>query len=118
MLLFIQLAIVVALVFLFLGSIEDLRTGEIPEKISYGYIVSALVISAVDSIVVGDVSLLVNSLFMGVCFFAFGFVLFYFGQWGGGDVKLAGGIGCTLGFLAQAGYFHDGLFPYYVTFFR
>jgi len=32
-------------------------------------------------------------------------------------VKLAGGIGCTLGFLAQAGYFHDGLFPYYVTFF-
>jgi len=68
MLLFIQLAIVVALVFLFLGSIEDLRTGEIPEKISYGYIVSALVISAVDSIVVGDVSLLVNSLFMGVCF--------------------------------------------------
>lgn len=112
-----QLAILLAIVFLVLGSFEDLKTGEIPEKISYGYIASALLVSAAASIYPGNAYLFINSLLVGICFFALGFILFYLGQWGGGDVKLAGGIGCTLGFLAQAGYFSDGLFPYYATYF-
>jgi hypothetical protein len=117
MILLLQLAILLAIVFLVLGSIEDLKTGEIPEKISYGYIASALIVAAADSIASGDAYLFLNSLLMGVSFFSLGFLLFYLGQWGGGDVKLAGGIGCTLGFLAQSGFFHDGLFPYYATYF-
>jgi hypothetical protein len=117
MILLLQLAILLAIVFLVLGSIEDLKTGEIPEKVSYGYIASALLVAAADSMASGDVYMFLNSLLMGVSFFGLGFMLFYLGQWGGGDVKLAGGIGCTLGFLAQAGFFHDGLFPYYATYF-
>lgn len=117
MIILLDLAILIGIFFLILGSIEDLKTGEIPEKVSYGYAVSALIVAAAGSFVSMDPYLFFNSLFMGVCFFAFGFVLFYLGQWGGGDVKLAGGIGCTLGFLAQAGFFHDGLFPYYMTYF-
>ncbi|MFZ2455797.1 MAG: prepilin peptidase [Candidatus Altiarchaeia archaeon] len=112
-----QFAILLAVVFLVLGSIEDLKTGEIPERISYGYIASALLVSAAAAIYAGNAYLFLNSLLMGICFFALGFLLFYLGQWGGGDVKLAGGIGCTLGFLAQLGFFHDGLFPYYATYF-
>ena len=117
MILLVQLAILLAIVFLVLGSIEDLKTGEIPEMISYGYIASSLLVAAAAAILAGDAYLFLNSLLMGASFFGLGFVLFYFGQWGGGDVKLAGGIGCTLGFLAQAGFFHDGLFPYYATYF-
>jgi hypothetical protein len=117
MILLLQLAILLAIVFLVLGSIEDLKTGEIPEKVSYGYIASSLLVAAAAAIVTGDAYLFLNSLLMGVSFFALGFGLFYLGQWGGGDVKLAGGIGCTLGFLAQAGFFRDGLFPYYATYF-
>jgi hypothetical protein len=117
MILLVQLAIILAIVFLVLGSIEDLKTGEIPEKISYGYIASALLVAAAAAIVSGDAYLFLNSLLMGVSFFVLGFGLFYLGQWGGGDVKLAGGIGCTLGFLAQSGFLHDGLFPYYATYF-
>ena len=117
MVLLLDLAILLAILFLFLGSIEDLKTGEIPEKISYGYIASALLVAGADAVLAGDSNLFLNSFLMGAAYFAVGFVLFYLGQWGGGDVKLAAGIGCTLGYLAQAGYFHDILFPYYATYF-
>lgn len=117
MILLLDFAILLAVLFLALGSIEDLKTGEIPEKISYGYVASALSVAAADAAISGNAYFFINSLLIGAAFFAVGFVLFYLGQWGGGDVKLAAGIGCTLGYLAQRGYFHDILFPYYTTYF-
>ncbi len=54
---------------------------------------------------------------MGTAFFIIGLILFYLGQWGGGDVKLMAGIGCTLGYLAYANYLTEGFFPYYLTYF-
>jgi Flp pilus assembly protein protease CpaA len=117
MFLLVQFAILLAFVFLALGSLEDLRTGEIPERISYGYVACALTVAALDSAFSGDAYFFLYSLLAGAGFFAVGYVLFYFGQWGGGDVKLAAGIGCTLGYLSHAGFFFDGLFPYYATYF-
>ena len=88
-----------------------------PRKISYGYVACALTLSALNSVFSGDAFFFLNSLLIGLGFFAVGYVFFYFGQWGGGDVKLAAGIGCTLGYLSHTGFFHDGLFPYYATYF-
>ena len=117
MILLIDLVIFLGFAFLVLGSIEDLKTGEIPEKISYGYVACALTVSALNSLFSGDAYFFLYSLLIGVGFFAVGYAFFYFGQWGGGDVKLAAGIGCTLGYLSHAGFFHDGLFPYYATYY-
>ncbi len=117
MILLIQIAILLAFVFLALGSLEDLKTGEIPEKISYGYVACALMVAAVSAVFSNDAYFFLSSLLIGAGFFAVGYVLFYTGQWGGGDVKLAAGIGCTLGYLSHAGFFVDGLFPYYATYF-
>ncbi len=100
-----------------LEALKTLRPESIPEKISYGYVACALTLSAFNSFFSGDAYFFLNSLLIGAGFFAVGYVLFYFGQWGGGDVKLAAGIGCTLGYLSHAGFFHDGLFPYYATYY-
>ena len=107
----------IALIFLALGSYVDLKTGEIPEKISYGFISSVLIISAIDSIYKADIHFFLNSLLMGIAFFMVSFVFFYLGQWGGGDVKLMGGIGCSLGYLAHVNHLVEGFFPYYLTYF-
>jgi len=115
--LLITFIIATAVIFLAVGSYFDLKTGEIPEKISYGFISLALIIAASNSILNSDIQFFLNSLFLGTAFFIIGLILFYLGQWGGGDVKLMAGIGCTLGYLAYANYFTEGFFPYYLTYF-
>ena len=118
MLSFVGLVIIVSLVSLIMASFFDLKTGEIPEKVNYGYVFLVLAFSAFDSISSGDASLFLSTLIPGAAFFIVGYALFYFGQWGGGDVKLMAGIGCSLGYLAYAGSLPAVfLFPYYVTYF-
>ena len=118
MLSFIGLVILVSLVCLIMASLFDLKTGEIPEKVNYGFVLAVLALSALDSYSTGDASLFLSTLMPGAAFFILGFVLFYFGQWGGGDVKLMAGIGCSMGYLAYAGSLPSGfVFPFYVTYF-
>lgn len=118
MILLVDLIIVASVIYLAAGSIADLRTGEIPEEISYGFIITALTVAAVNSFIENNYLFLIESFSVGLGFFLVGFLLFYLGQWGGGDVKLVSGVGCTLGFLHAAGYIRDGLlFPYYTAYF-
>jgi prepilin signal peptidase PulO-like enzyme (type II secretory pathway) len=74
----------------------DLRTTEIPDPIPYAMIAIALIIYGYQSIAAWDYIPLVNSIAVGAVLFGFGFLLYYFGQWGGGDVKLLSAIGFLL----------------------
>jgi len=113
MLLLPELVVFASMVFLGLTSYADLRTGEIPDRLSYGYIAVLLVLSAYGSFLEGEASLFIESLTIGVGFFIAGFLMFYLGQWGGGDVKLVAGIGCALGFLNHVKYLPENAIPYY-----
>lgn len=113
----IEFMIALSVTALLLGSFFDLRTGEIPEKVSYGFIALALITSIAESLASSNPSFFAYSLLAGAGFFSVGFVLFYLGQWGGGDVKLMGGIGCSLGYLSYANHLPQALLPYYATYF-
>ncbi|MFH1788799.1 MAG: prepilin peptidase, partial [Candidatus Altiarchaeota archaeon] len=86
-------------VFLALASIADLRTGEIPEKISWGLSLTILALALTQTITTSDATPLISSIGIGTIFFGFAYVVYRMGQWGGGDVKLMGGIGCSLGLM-------------------
>jgi hypothetical protein len=110
---------------LMLASYFDLRTGEIPEKLTRGLIVVVIVTATLYSLYTFNPSFLLTSVIVGVGFFIFGYVMFYLGEWGGGDVKLLAGIGCSLGLLGSMNYFIEspfplyveGIFPYYIDYF-
>ncbi len=71
----------------------DLKTGEVPEWCSMG--VAAVVGAAClgCGLFFWDADYLIEPILWGALSFSVAYVIFYFGQWGGGDVKLLGGIG-------------------------
>jgi len=111
--------------FLLLASCFDLKTGEIPEKLTRGLIVIVITTAMIFSIYRVNPSFVLASVVVGTGFFILGYVMFYLGEWGGGDVKLLAGIGCSLGFLNSMNYFTEissplyleGIFPYYIDYF-
>jgi len=86
----------VALVGSSLAAAWDLRTTEIPDEIPYAMIVAALLFYGAQSLLGWSYWPIVNSAIAGLALFGFGFVMYYFGQWGGGDAKLLAAIGFLL----------------------
>jgi len=125
MLTIVELVAGLTALFLLLASYFDLKTGEIPEKLTRGLIVIIIIIAMIHSLYTLDSSFLLTSVVVGTSFFILGYIMFYLGEWGGGDVKLLAGIGCSLGLLSSMNYFTElssstyleGIFPYYVDYF-
>ncbi|ODS41989.1 MAG: hypothetical protein MSIBF_01160 [Candidatus Altiarchaeales archaeon IMC4] len=116
----IEFVIGAALFFLVAASYYDLRTGEIPDRISLGMAGFFLFIALVSSVFSHNPSFIVNSAVIGASYFIAAYLLLRLGQWGGGDVKLFAGIGCLLGYMNAAGLFgalaHKGIIPYYLVY--
>ena len=91
-LIFIPLTIIVLLI----ASYNDLRSREVPDWFSYGFLIAVLGIRAVFSVEYGWTILLSGVLGLLICFTLACF-LYYSNQWGGGDSKLLMGMGALLG---------------------
>ncbi|MBI4147964.1 prepilin peptidase [Candidatus Woesearchaeota archaeon] len=90
--------IVVALVLCAFASVTDLKTREVPDWLNYGGIIFGLGSHAIVSLLQWNVWLIVDSiagLLLGV---ALGCLMYYTGQWGGGDSKLVMALGALIGF--------------------
>lgn len=74
----------------------DLKTTEIPDEIPYVMMGVAIVMYVVEAFITGNYSPILQSLFWGLILLGFGFLMYYFGQWGGGDAKLLSAIGFLL----------------------
>lgn len=79
------------------GSYADLKTREVPDWLSFGLIFSGIGIRFIYSAVSFDWSYLVYGLFGLAVFVVLGYIMFYAGQWGGGDSKLLMGLGAVFG---------------------
>jgi Flp pilus assembly protein protease CpaA len=90
------IAFAVALAGAALGAAWDLRTTEIPDEIPYVMIAIGLLLYGWQSYAEGSIWPLAWSLGVGGAFFAFGFLMYQIGQWGGGDAKLLAAVGCLL----------------------
>ena len=83
----------IALVWLIFASLQDIKTREVPDWISYSLIIIALAFYSIKSIVMKDFSFIIQSLFGSIFLFLLGNLMYYTRQWGGGDVKLLAALG-------------------------
>jgi Flp pilus assembly protein protease CpaA len=100
--------IVISLCFLALiiASISDLKTREVPDWLNYGLIIAGFVINGMFSIVQWHPKLILYSMLGFAITFIIALIMFYTGQWGGGDAKMLMGLGALIGFNLK----FEGLF--------
>jgi len=87
----------VCLAGLLVGTYTDIRTREVPDWINYGLIFSGFGIAIIYSIVYWNLSYILKSIAGFGLFFIIAYVMYYTGQWGGGDSKMIMGIGALVG---------------------
>ena len=92
------LLIIISLVVLLVASITDLKTREVPDYLSYGFIISILGIRLIYSFY-SDFSYFWHGFLGFFAMFLFGAVMYYLKQWGGADAKLFMGLGAVFGSL-------------------
>ena len=103
-----------------LASIFDLKTREVPDTLSYIFILGVLGISLLYSAYTSSL-FFVYGLLGGAIFFLFGYILYITKQMGGADVKLLTGLGIVFandfvwGFPLSLLFFFSLLFKYGVS---
>ncbi len=89
--------IVLSLLALVAASVSDLKTREVPDWLSYGLLITACAVRLVLFATTYDWMILLDGLIGFGFFFAIACLMFYSGQWGGGDSKLLMGLGALFG---------------------
>ncbi|MCK4634671.1 MAG: prepilin peptidase [Candidatus Aenigmarchaeota archaeon] len=84
-----------------LASYFDLKTTEIPDEIPLAMVVLGLLTRFGYALFTGNWNFLLIPALIGGGFFLFGLLMYYTGQWGGGDAKLLGAIGILMGTLPE-----------------
>jgi len=101
-----SLAFIYGLVFSFIllvvGSYTDFKWRELPDWISYGSMYLGIFMSLIYSVILKDVTFVLNSIYGIIFAYIIGALMYYTGLWGGGDSKALMGMGALLGFSFQA----------------
>ncbi|MDI6798625.1 MAG: prepilin peptidase [Candidatus Aenigmarchaeota archaeon] len=92
-----------------LAGLCDLKTTEIPDEIPYAMIAIALILYGIQSYLQWSYWPLLNSLIAGLSLLGFGFMMYYLGQWGGGDAKTLSAIGFL---IPTSELFPELIFPF------
>lgn len=88
-----DISLAVALTGSAIAGLYDLKTTEIPNRISLTMIITGLLINSLQSIIELSPVYVLQSLAVGSSFFTLGFLMYLGGQWGGGDAKILTAIG-------------------------
>lgn len=96
-----------------LAGYVDLRTTEIPDEIPVAMALFAFLWGGLAYITSGS-TVLLQSLLVGGAFFGLGFLMYYTGQWGGGDAKLLAAVGMLV--PAAPVFAVNTLFPFALSF--
>ena len=107
------LLLAIAIIGSFAAGFYDLKTSNVPDKLCISMIILGLIIHIISGIITKDFTMFLYSLLFGGMFLAFGFLMYYTGQWGGGDGELLVVIGVLLPNLSLT-YSH---FPFALSFF-
>jgi Flp pilus assembly protein protease CpaA len=109
------ISLVVAFVGSSIAALFDLKTTEIPDEIPDVMIAVGLIFAGVQTYQQWNVWPLLSSAIAGLGLLGFGFLMYYFGQWGGGDAKLLAGIGFLMPKFTS-GFMPESFLPFPLTF--
>tara|TARA_B100002003_G_C14145465_1_gene550731 strand:+ start:1137 stop:1991 length:855 start_codon:yes stop_codon:yes gene_type:complete len=87
----------IALIYLLIASYTDIKTREVPDWLNFSLVPLALGVRLIYSLAVNEYSVIIDGLVGFAAFFVLALVMFYTGQWGGGDSKLLMGLGALIG---------------------
>src|SRR3989338_10395029 len=82
---------------LLVGSLTDLKTREVPDLVNFGLLIIGFCLSFLASLVFWNSSYFISSLLGFALCFLLACIMFYTGQWGGGDAKMLMALGSLLG---------------------
>jgi prepilin signal peptidase PulO-like enzyme (type II secretory pathway) len=82
---------------LLIGSYTDFKTREVPDWVNLGLIGVGIGINILFSIIYWKINFILASAVGFGIFFAIAWIMFYLGQWGGGDSKMLMGLGALFG---------------------
>ncbi len=111
----------VCLAGLIIGTYTDLRTREVPDWVNYGLIFCGFGIAAINSVIFWSTRFMLESILGFGFFFIIALLMYYTGQWGGGDSKMIMGLGALVGLTLPfsgwlgPGFFDNGL-PFLINF--
>lgn len=105
-----EILLILALIGLVIGTYTDFKTREVPDWLSYSLIVSGLGLRLLYSSITFEWMFFVYGLIGFGIFFGLAWLMFYSGQWGGGDSKVLMGIGALVGFEPTPFSFFIGFF--------
>lgn len=91
------LLISVALVICVVGSYTDLKIKEVPDWLNFAGIITGVGVHAIGAIMLWDGWFLIESLAGLAVGFIIGSLMYYSGQWGGGDSKMLMALGALIG---------------------
>lgn len=91
------LIIAVCIIALIIGSITDIKTREVPDWLNYSLVAAGLGIRLIWALAAWDIWILLYGVFGFLVFLALAYLMFYTGQWGGGDSKMLIGLGALIG---------------------
>jgi len=87
----------IALIVLLIGSYTDIRTREVPDWVNLGLIGVGFGVNLLFSIIFFEINFILASVTGFAIFFGIAWLMFYTGQWGGGDSKVLMGLGAIIG---------------------
>ena len=96
------ISIIIAFIALVIASITDMHNREVPDYVSYGLIFIALASALLQTIISWNYTYIAQSVMGFLIGLIIAYLMFYLGQWGGGDSKLIMGLGAIIGFNAFA----------------
>lgn len=88
---------IISFIVLFTGTITDFKTREVPDWLNYGLVISGVGLNLLFSVIYSNSSFIINSIVGLLIFFGIAYIMFYAGQWGGGDSKILMGLGAMIG---------------------
>jgi Flp pilus assembly protein protease CpaA len=95
------------------AGLYDLKTTNIPDNLCISMIIIGLITHILTGVFTGDFTYFVNSLIFGGAFLGFGILMYYTGQWGGGDGELLVAMGVLIPSLHSV----TTMFPFSISFF-
>ncbi len=97
--------LIIALLGCTIAGVWDLYTTDIPDEVSESMMIFGGFYWFIESLLIQNIKPFLISLSVGILFFAFGYILYKTGQWGGGDAKLLSGVGFLIPFYKGIPYF-------------